>query len=408
MTAGRSAPRSTRRRRRSCSGDVAPRPAVPEAVGRAAADRRHRPATIRGTRSHRGARVHHAEHDHPHRDHPARLLSRPRVLPRLRRLPAGRRHSQDVRSPHPQPDRPFRSVRRPLLIISAVLGRFSVGRSRPRSTRTSSATDARRVGAIAGPRPIWSRRHRGAHVRNVIAADIASSGPRRRADLRLLQCGTCVFNLIPVPPLDGSPILLAPAGPNALPTGSDAQPVRPPHPDRPSSSPARPDPRSGHRCTSPAGGPLRPASSGRPRAGCRQAERSALAIWLRPRSSRIRASRSRTSATGSTSSPVSGRTPSTERGPPRRPRPRRRQGPDVGLWPRAAWTLGEAYGPVDPGGPAGARLQKGRSTGSATMPSCRRGSPLGGLLERTSTHPLPRGPEDPEAGSGPPSRRGER
>ena len=50
--------------------------------------------------------------DHPDRDLPAGRVPGPRVHPRLRRLPAGRRDGQDVRPADAQPDRPFRPARR--------------------------------------------------------------------------------------------------------------------------------------------------------------------------------------------------------------------------------------------------------------------------------------------------------
>ena len=88
---------STRPRRRSCSAACrCPGPAT--ADGRPPGyDTRTRPPEVSVLQELI------ARQDHPDRDLPARSVPGPRVRPCVRRLPAGRRHGQDVRAADPQP-----------------------------------------------------------------------------------------------------------------------------------------------------------------------------------------------------------------------------------------------------------------------------------------------------------------
>ena len=78
------------------------------------------------------------------------------------------------------------------------------------------------------------------------------------------------------------------------------------------------------------------------------------------------------------------------------------KGPGVGLWPRVAWSLGEAWGDwvVRRRSPA-AGLRPGRWTGSATTPSSRPGSPPrpDAPRARSSSSATRRSPRDPGAGA---------
>ena len=204
----------------------APRAAV--AGRRAGARRAHRPRGVPYAGPTAAAGVRRSVLDERHhlrarggRDLPRRRLPGPRVRPRARGLSARRRDREAVRAPDAQPDRPPRPARgdhpRHLGALRRVLhrlGEADAGQSRrccaaagaarrswppPVRSRTSSW---RRLAAIVHPDHGRGRRHAAVATRS-------SSSSTSCYYFVYINVALFIFNLIPIPPLDGSHVMFA-------------------------------------------------------------------------------------------------------------------------------------------------------------------------------------------------------
>ena len=149
-------------------------------------------------------------------------LPGPRVQPRPRGLPARRRDGQAVRPADAQPDRPFRSARRVLLALTFI-GSAARGRVRVRLGQADAGQPAEPRGrprgeaivAAAGPASNLVLAAAAAHPAPLHAREPAADRQVPTSSLNVLDLFVqinlllMIFNLIPIPPLDGSKVMFA-------------------------------------------------------------------------------------------------------------------------------------------------------------------------------------------------------